>query len=154
MVVAIPVLMHVRMDLHGAVFMHVSMFVRVIMLPATHVTSLFVTHMAVEVFHVVVMILVRGIENHVEVAGIEARLLHAADANFEALHRQAAEHLEHGRLASSLFLRRSQIEKRRHSHVAADARRAFQVQHLFLGSHSATPFHAKTQNRAQQILRA
>ncbi len=77
--------------------------------------------MAVQVRHVVVVVLVGIVEHHVEVAGIQAVLRHARHAHREPLHRQAVEGCAHRCLVGS------RIEQRRDQHVAADARAAFQV---------------------------
>ena len=77
---------------------------------------------AVEIDHVVVMVLMGRIEHHVEVAHVQARLHHSCDVNGKPLHIQAFE-----RRAHYLFPR-ADVQQGRRAHVAADARSAFQIQ--------------------------
>ena len=77
---------------------------------------------AVEIDHVVVMVLMGRIEHHVEVAHVQARLHHSRDVNGKPLHTQAFE-----RRAHHLFPR-TDVQQSRRTHVAADARSAFQIQ--------------------------
>ena len=89
------------------------------------VTMVVVTPM--EVRHIVVVVLVRLIEHHVEVAAVDTCLLDAAYAHLVAIQRQARERIAQARLVGA------RIEQRRDGHIAADAVRAIQIERL---SHS------------------
>ena len=80
-----------------------------------------------EVRHIVVVVLVRLIEHHIEVAAVDTRLLDAAYAHLVAIQRQARERIAQARLVGA------RIEQRRDGHIAADAVRAIQIERL---SHS------------------
>lgn len=153
MVVKVSAMMVVAMIMLGTVIMLVrmSMLVAVLMIMAMPVIQ-----MPVEVIHVVIVVLVRGIEHHVKITGIKARLLHTADANLETLHGKTSQNLKHELLTRSLLLGRAQIKKRSDGHVAAYARTAFEVQgfrHLRIPSrtharqagtrHNNTPAHQR-----------
>ena len=71
-----------------------------------------------------IVILVCLIEHDVEIAAIDTRLLHAAHAYLVALKRQARQRIAQTRLA------RPQIEQSGGKHIAADAARAIQIQHV------------------------
>ena len=71
--------------------------------------------LAKEPCHVVVVVLVLAVELHVEVAGVKAALCHAAHADLEAVDRQGIQRGQEPLLA------RSQVQQRRHRHVAAYA---------------------------------
>ena len=79
---------------------------------------------SMQIRHVVIVVFMRGVKQHREIARVESRLLHARDARLKPRKRQACQRRrEH-------FLARTQIEQRTHRHVAADARCAFQIQRL------------------------
>ena len=65
--------------------------------------------------HVVVVVLVLVVKLHVEVAGVEAALCHAAHADLEAVDGQGVQRGQEPLLA------RAQVQERCHGHVAADA---------------------------------
>lgn len=65
--------------------------------------------------HVVVVVLMLVVKLHVEVAGVEAALCHAAHADLEAVDGKGAQRGQEPLLA------RTQVQERRHGHVAADA---------------------------------
>ena len=73
--------------------------------------------LAKEPCHVVVVVLVLVVELHVEVAGIEAALCHAAHTDLEPVDGQGVQRGQEPLLA------RAQVQQRRHRHVAADAGR-------------------------------
>ena len=76
---------------------------------------------AMQIGHVVVVVLVGRIKHHGKIAHVQTRLRHAADLHGEALHRQAVQGTAHGLLAGA------GIQQGRGAHVAADARGAFQI---------------------------
>ena len=80
--------------------------------------------MAVEPRHVMVMVFQLSLKPHVEVAGAHTVLCHLAHDDFVPRERQTCE-----RLAQALLIG-SQIEQGCDDHVAADARRAFEIEGL------------------------
>ena len=70
--------------------------------------------MSEEILHVMVVILF--FKNHVEVAGINAGLLHGRDLGPEAIQRKRGEYL------LKYLTVRAQIQKRAYRHIAADSR--------------------------------
>ena len=72
--------------------------------------------------HVVVAVLMSLIKHDVEIAQVEPRFHHAADANLKAFDAEAVERAKHRPLI------RPGVEERGHRHVAAYPRRAFQMQ--------------------------
>ena len=72
--------------------------------------------------HVVVAVLMSLIEHDVEIAHVEPRFHHAADANLKAFDAEAVERAKHRPHI------RPGVEERGHRHVAAYPRRAFQMQ--------------------------
>ena len=79
---------------------------------------------SMEVRHIVVVVLMRLIEHHIEVAAVDTRLLDAAYAHLVAIQRQARERIAQARLVGA------RIEQRRDGHIAADAVRAIQIERL------------------------
>ena len=109
-----------------AVSMVVTMLVAVLMLVLVAVTVLVLVTVAVllvgffpvlpkEPRHVVVVVLMLVVKLHIEVAGVEAALCHAAHADLEAVDGKGAQRGQEPLLA------RAQVQERRHGHVAADA---------------------------------
>ena len=80
--------------------------------------------MAVEPRHVMVMVFQLSLKPHVEVAGAHTVLCHLAHDDFVPRERQTCE-----RLAQALLIG-PQIEQGCDDHVAADARRAFEIEGL------------------------
>ena len=80
---------------------------------------------AVEVGHVVIVVFVRGIQHDVEVAGVEAGLLHARDPDLKPADRQTCQR------PAQHSLVRAKVKQRRRNHVAADAGATLQIQCLF-----------------------
>ncbi len=101
-----------------AVTMLVLVLVAVTMLVLVAVAVLLVGFFPVlpkEPRHVVVVVLMLVVKLHVEVAGVEAALCHAAHADLEAVDGKGAQRGQEPLLA------RAQVQERRHGHVAADA---------------------------------
>ena len=101
-----------------AVSMVVTVLVAVTMLVLVAVAVLLVGFFPVlpkEPRHVVVVVLMLVVKLHVEVAGVEAALCHAAHADLEAVDGKGAQRGQEPLLA------RAQVQERRHGHVAADA---------------------------------
>lgn len=76
----------------------------------------------VQVGHIVVVVLVGGIQHDAEVADVQTRLLHPGYLHSETFHRQALQRPAHRLLA------RACIQQGRRAHVAADTGGAFQVE--------------------------
>lgn len=76
---------------------------------------------AEQIFHIMVMVLMGGIQPHVKIAHVKAGLFHPADRHRKSVHRQRAKRPLQ-RPATG-----SQIQKRRRRHVSADAGHAFQI---------------------------
>ena len=76
---------------------------------------------AEQIFHIMVMVLMGGIQPHVKIAHVKAGLFHPADRHGKSVHRQRAKRPLQ-RPATG-----SQIQKRRRRHVSADAGHAFQI---------------------------
>lgn len=76
----------------------------------------------VQVGHIMVVVLVGGIQHDAEVADVQTRLLHPGYLHSETFHRQALQRPAHR------FLARACIQQGRRAHVAADTGGAFQVE--------------------------
>ena len=87
--------------------------------------------MPVQIFHIVVMAVMRFIQHHVKITAVDARLLHAADLRLKAVSRNARQD------AQEFLAVRSQVQKRRHRHIAADPCAAFQIKELIILIHSS-----------------
>ena len=74
---------------------------------------------SIKVFHIVVMVFMFRIQQHVKVTDIQAGFLHAADAHRKSVHRQRSER------AFQRFPIRPQIQQGGRRHVAADACKTF-----------------------------
>ena len=83
---------------------------------------------AVEPGHVVVMVLVRGIEANVKVAGVQPALPHTGHGYVKAVGGQRRERLAQALLACA------EVEQRRDGHVSADAGTAVKVEGLAHGA--------------------
>ena len=88
------------------------------------VTMLLAIEVSIEVVHVMVVRLVHLVENHVEVAALDARRQLARHRNLEAIDIQACQRTPQSVLVGA------EVEQRTHDHVAADATRALQIQRL------------------------
>ena len=103
------------------------MAVRVLRVPALPI------EVSVQVLHVVVVSVVLLVEDHIEVAAINARFLHSADLRLKAVSRYSLQDLQ------ELLLIRSKVKQRCHSHVAADTGPAFKIKDLITVLH---PFYS------------
>ena len=83
---------------------------------------------AVEPGHVMVVVLVRGIEANVKVAGVQPALPHAGHGHVKAVGGQRRERL------AQVLLARAEVEQRRDGHVSADAGTAVKVEGLAHGA--------------------
>lgn len=103
MFVIVAMCMIVVMLVIVAMFMIVAMFVIVVMLVAVdmsgnglrlHVRSMgmpaFGQMAAEQIFHVMVMIFMGGVQAHIEVTHVQTGLLHPVDGNGKSVHRQGA----------------------------------------------------------------
>ena len=99
----VTMFMIVAMLVIVAMFMIVAMFVIVVMLVAVdmsgnglrlHVRSVgmpaFGQMAAEQIFHVMVMIFMGGVQAHIEVTHVQTGLLHPADGDGKSIHRQGA----------------------------------------------------------------
>jgi len=109
---AVAVVMLVAVDMSGN---GLRLHVRSVGMPA------FGQMAAEQIFHVMVMIFMGGIQTHIEVTHVQTGLLHPVDGNGKSVHRQGAK-----RPLQSLSSG-SQIQKRRRRHIAADAGHTFQI---------------------------
>ena len=73
-----------------------------------------------QILHIVIMILVRRVEHHVEVAASDAGLVHAAHLNREPLDRQTRQDLAHGALRPRRVLRH--VNQSGDEHIPRNAR--------------------------------
>ena len=114
----VTMLVAVLMLVLAAVLVAVTMLVLVLVLVLVAVAVLLVGFFPVlpkEPRHVVVVVLMLVVKLHVEVAGVEAALCHAAHADLEAVDGKGTQRGQEPLLA------RAQVQERRHGHVAADA---------------------------------
>ena len=128
MFVIVAVFMIVVMFVIVAVFMIVVMLVAVDMSGnglRLHVRSVgmpaFGQMAAEQIFHVMIMIFMGGVQAHIEVTHVQTGLLHPADGNGKSVHRQGAK-----RPLQRLSFR-SQVQQRRRRHISADAGHTFQI---------------------------
>ena len=79
---------------------------------------------SVQIFHIVVVVFMRGIKNNVEVARIKTGFAHTGNLDFVSPNRKARQN------RPKLFNACAQIEHRRDEHIAGNSRRAFKVEHF------------------------
>ena len=79
-----------------------------------------------QIGHIVVVILVRGIQLHVKVAAVDTSLFRTRHRNREPFKRELREHLEQALLRGFA----AQVQQRRNEHVARDSRLAIQIERL------------------------
>ena len=90
-------------------------------------------HMAVQIFHIVIMVLMLCVQLHVKITHIQPGLFHPTHLYLKPLHREAVQCLlKH-------LLIRAQVKKRRHRHISADSCITFQIECL---SHICCPLSA------------
>ena len=108
--------------------MIVAMVVAAPALPAVDVTVITLARMLVpmQVRHVVVVVLMRLVQHHIEVQARNARLGHAAHLEGESLDRQSRQRGAHGSLGRLRILGR--IDQGGHEHVARDTGLAVEPQ--------------------------
>lgn len=82
---------------------------------------LVVSTASVKVLHIMVVIFMLPIQNHMKITGIQPIFLHPGYLNPEPIHRKAVQ-----RILKHLFIC-SQIQKGRHSHIPADTGHTFQI---------------------------
>ena len=110
----------VMMVTGGTVTMVVIVGVTMVMVMAVAVLAC--ASVPVQVGHIMVVVLVGGIQHDAEVADVQTRLLHPGYLHSETFHRQALQRPAHR------FLARACIQQGRRAHVAADTGGAFQVE--------------------------
>ena len=106
----------------GSVAMVVIVGVTMVAIVVMAVAVLTCAPMPVQVGHIVVVVLVGGIQHDAEVADVQTRLLHPGYLHSETFHRQALQRPAHR------FLARACIQQGRRAHVAADTGGAFQIE--------------------------
>ena len=74
---------------------------------------------AIKIFHIMVVVFVSFIQDHIKIAGIQPRLLHPADLHLKAAHRQTVQNIH-----QHLFIH-AQIQQSRSHHIPADSRITF-----------------------------
>ena len=116
MVMLLPMVMLMVMFL----LMAVSMLM-VVVLPMMVVMLMVVVLMPVQIFHVVIMILVLLIQQHRKITTVNSRLLYPGHLHGKSVRRNAVQRFQQHLFAGS------QIEERRHRHIAADTGITFQI---------------------------
>ncbi len=111
-VVFSPVVMSVMMSLLMHLMMFVSMGIRFPMI------------MSVQILHIMIVVLMLPVEHHIEITGVNARLLHSRHCDVKSLHKRSD---AVNRLLDRLSVR-AEIQQCADSHVPADPGIAFQVQ--------------------------
>ena len=76
---------------------------------------------AIKIFHIMVVVFVSFIQDHIKITGIQPRLLHPADLHLKAAHRQTVQNIH-----QHLFIH-AQIQQSRSHHIPADSRTTFQI---------------------------
>ena len=112
----------VMMAAGGTVGMVVIVGATMVAIVVMAVAVLACAPLPVQVGHIVVVVLVGGIQHDAEVADVQARLLHPGYLHSETFHRQALQRPAHR------FLARACIQQGRRAHVAADTGGAFQIE--------------------------
>ena len=79
-----------------------------------------------KIFHVMIMILMCLVQNHLKIADIKSGLLHTADLHTKSRHRNRIQYT-----FQYLFIC-SEIQKCSHHHISTDSGIAFQIQLIFL----------------------
>ena len=115
MVVIVVMLMIVMM----VVIMMMIMLVIVVMVMMMIMPALF--QVSVQILHVVVVAVMLLVEDHVEVTAVDAGLFHPADPGLKSVSGNPVEN------SKELVRIRSQIQKRRDRHIAADPGPTFQI---------------------------
>ena len=87
--------------------------------------------LSMEIFHIMIVILMRLVKNHIKITNIQSRFFHSADFNLKSLHRKTLQSF------TQYFLISSKIQQGSHSHITADSRITFPVQCI---THSFLPF--------------
>lgn len=77
--------------------------------------------MPVQVLHIVVVVLVRRVQFHIEITGIQPRFFYSFYLNLKSAHRKARKHL------LQYILICPQIQERRRKHIPADSRFTLQI---------------------------
>ena len=98
----------------------IVMVIMVMIVPMTVIVVAFLK-MAVQILHVVVVAVVVFIEDHIKVTAVNARFFYPADRGLKPMTGNPFQDTQ------KFLLIRSQVEKRRNRHVAADSRPAFQI---------------------------
>ena len=123
---AVLVMMVVRVTVLRRVLVIVCVLVPVIVLVCVFVIA--GVEVAVEPCHVMVVVLVRGIEANVKVAGVQPALPHTGHGHVKAVGGQRRERLAQALLACA------EVEQCRDGHVSADAGTAVKVEGLAHGA--------------------
>ena len=117
MVVSVIMVMVVVMLM--VVIVVVIMVMIMIMLMIIPVPALF--QMSVQILHVVVVAVMLLVEDHIKVTAVDAGLFHPADPGLKSVSGNPVEH------SKELVRIRSQIQKGRDRHIAADPGPTFQI---------------------------
>lgn len=149
-VMLMPVMMLVVMAMSVVMPMAVRVRVLLLMTVGVTVTVPLLTVMALgmgesmlsaeEIRHVMIVVLMRSIQHHVEIAAIEASLCHARNADLVAIDGERRERIAKTRLVPS------KIEQRSDGHIAADAAGAIKIEGL---AHDARTFPHSTRCEAR-----
>jgi hypothetical protein len=118
-VVVVMVMMVIMIVVMVMMIMLVIVPVLMVMLMIIPVPALF--QMSVQILHVVVVAVMFLVEDHIEVTAVDAGLLHPADPDLKSVSGNPVEH------SKELVRIRSQIQKRRDRHIAADPGPTFQI---------------------------
>jgi len=122
MIMMMTVAMTMLMIMFVLVLMTVVMTMAMAMLVSMAVIFMIVFKMTEEIIHIVVMVLMRIVENHVEIAYPDRSFLYAGYFYMETFDGNAIERRK------QLLLIDTQIEHRTNEHIAADSCRTFKVE--------------------------
>ena len=117
MVVSVIMVMVVVMLM--VMMMVVIVVVIMVMIMIIPVPALF--QMSVQILHVVVVAVMLLVEDHIKVTAVDAGLFHPADPGLKSVSGNPVEH------SKELVRIRSQIQKGRDRHIAADPGPTFQI---------------------------
>ncbi len=124
MLVFMFVFVTVAVRMVAAVGLTVLALVRMVVVVPVLVRALLTIQVPVQVRHVVIVSIVRLVEHHVEIAGVEGARRLARYLDLKAVHVQRIQR------AAQAVLVGAQIQQRTHHHVGRNARGAFQIQRV------------------------
>lgn len=130
MIVMMAVIVVMMVVMVVIVVMIVMVVVVMIVMVVMVVIVVMIMQMPVQILHVVIMSVMLFVQNDIEVTAVYACLFYSADPDIKPVSGNTLQY------AQKLVFVRSKVQKRRDSHVAADACPAFQVQDSIVIIHS------------------